>query len=1276
MATRKIAPSDFECEAAYAPVAYPEQGGARPIKSDAITKLLEQLRIKNPLALGQLAWPVALRWRTTPNLGLPIEPFRIWRKVKKSSRRGVAVEVYDLIFNKVALLNGPFFRLHVSLKNDDSVDRIFRLQPLDAKYNLSGSKTFSVFVPAGATSFVIVDQPNTAGLVIEGGNSTVTSITGITMLDYLNDPAWELIQIVGLPFGKGNIDPDLYDTQEQGFVDSLIDPESACIQRTDLYRNLYKDPIPVASDGTVLPTWKVPLGIDLLTAYQKTAPIKNGKTGTLADIEEMLHHVYQIAPSLYNGMQRNYFKTVESLGVVDPANPNPNPNGRYKNPVCSATLMSAASDCWHALGLGFGTTDFLPSNFADNGGFIDGLNDFDYMVTAVFEEPVLAITPQFPFSSKPKFLGFNKQEYAALCHNHVISPPSPASLQAQSTAQNRPLFLDDHYYDAVRISWQKAAVSKESPLCYAIAFRNNLSGGNIQFLNSERPFIPGHPQPYVPSQRADAEAEDLAGIEGNTFERFFHDRSPVPFIGSIGQQYYAAAQNVFGLWSNWSIAAHTLSANPPQTPTIVSAKFVPRYQGVLNHIYPSDLEVVLNFDWDDRTPYEIHFGGYFLSAPSSEPPVTVPGITHSNSGGIMTRYRIRFSGDLPSLWKLNNANVLVPVNPSEGTVDVDNTFPTGTSNGQPNPGGSDSRAYRVILKQLELNFSTKTRLHYTLYARASEANNPALFSKYSNEPIPGSNPLIKGKFVVISASDPLPRNPPTFAPDIKWASLPDASNTSRYHLKFTPVPGTVGYAVYMATEMSLRDRLAGISNYPSNGSIFQRRDALNLASPSDKNRALDAFTRINKKMLTIAEVELAMNGDTGGLYIYAVSSFTDQNVESPLSDWIYVGIPERITPGPPTLMGFVHKKSIPIVNVLKVDVGAGKNTNQVELFRTDKRYLSNDINLMGLPYSVGPALGWQKFKQVNGLEVPVINPNDPFDYYKIEQPTESGWTPLYYRAVGIGLNQPGNGKMPGRSPSSNLLELLPPVPNDPPDLQDLLLSANASFSQLRLSFKSNAFVGTSPHGNHSIIVYQQNSNGLWDKITGGDIPALHKVAMGTEPVGALVRLQGAIGTRFGYAYTFPFVNKTTLKISVSDPLGRKTEQIISYKQIEDELIIKDIRIKKLAAAITVTFKTNVSKKPPSNGAYTLNIQLRSGNTLKSLLRGPMHKIPDSLPVFMATSAIAGGTTQDNDQFYTYSAVFKGTTNFNSFNNAKVLVVSITDPDGVRTESELKLTKLL
>lgn len=1258
MASRKIAPEFFDFEAGYAPAVINEAGGKRIFKREEIQQLLVDNHIGIETEVPASAVPVALRWRLSQNLGFPITPFNLWRKVKKSVSSSVDI-IHNNDFPFVYFLNGSFFRLTLDIKNNDTVDRNFIITPLDWKYREYDAKSFTLFVAAGTTGFISFDQPNTSGVKITGGNFFIQGGKGIRMEDYVNDPDWKLIQVVGLPFKQGAVDPQLYSNDKQGFINSLTDPVAASVQRVDLYKLFYKDPPSTAADGTVLPLWKTPTGVELNEAYSKNISIKNGQTGVLNDLKEMLEMVYTTAPAIYLGKQKNFLKEIQSLGIVDPANPNPKDNGTYKNPVCNTTLLSVSTDCWHSLGLGFGTIDFLPSAGTNFAAIIvpGDLHAFDYMVSAKFRTPIIHYEVEFPAVLKEKFDGFTENEYAALCHFDLQLPPMPSQMLADTVEVNRPLIRDDHYYEDVRISWLKPLIAKKNPPVYAVALRNNISGA-VNYLNDERHLIPGKPMPFLPASRSDADAPELTGRDSNFFDRYYHDRAAVPFIGNIIQQYYSASQNVFGLWSNWSIAQHQLSAKAPQVPRLVSASLKTNHEGITNHIYnDSVLEIVLSYDWEDRTPFEIQVGGYFFSPPVANPPVTVPGIVKSNSGGAMEKYVIRFTGDTPVLGKLDVADNFVAVSTTEGEVSEDPTATSGSSNGLPPASDPDIRSYRIKLKQISLNFTAETKLFFALYSRGSENKNTVLQSLYSPS-------------LVINCLDPVAREAPVFTPEIKWAALPDASNISRYHLNITPVTGAVGYAVYRATEMSVRDRMNGITNYPANGSIFQRRDALNLASAADKKAAIDAFIRINNSLIMGMQVELEMDGDTGGLFLYAVSSFTEQGAESPLSDWIYVAVPEKITPAPPMLTGFVNKKIASPLAVLKVTPGAGSNTSTVELFRTTKKYLGADINMMGLPVQIGPAAGWSRYKVTDGInDEEVLDPAEPFDYYKVNEEIGNGWASVYYRVVGLGLNQPVNGKLPGRSASSNLLELLPPPPVTAPVINDAFITGNGPLTQIRLSFKTNAYVGSSPYGSHTVFIYKLNANGLFDQLAGNEIPLLNKIIPpAAEPMDELIRLNAAPNGFFNYGLNLAIEEKITLKIIVTDPLGRSSNAIVSYIKPapEEGIIISGIQVRTLAGVVRVVFKTNVGKSIPILGQNKLEIILRTLRMNRMLINIAMHDIPDVLKL-PATVGIAGGTTRDENGLFTYTAAFRGAAFIKAFSLADTLIIRITDPKGEATE---------
>ena len=111
MALRKPAPGDFECEAAYAPLFYNDQGGIRLFTPDEVKHAFTASNIPPPDFGGGSLVPIALRWRVSKFLGLPVTPFSVWRKQKKSALQSEAA-ILNQATGKVQFINGPFFQDH------------------------------------------------------------------------------------------------------------------------------------------------------------------------------------------------------------------------------------------------------------------------------------------------------------------------------------------------------------------------------------------------------------------------------------------------------------------------------------------------------------------------------------------------------------------------------------------------------------------------------------------------------------------------------------------------------------------------------------------------------------------------------------------------------------------------------------------------------------------------------------------------------------------------------------------------------------------------------------------------------------------------------------------------------------------------------------------------------------------------------------------------------------------------------------------------------------
>jgi hypothetical protein len=1257
MALRKIAPQDFELEGSYAPIVFNNKNNDvnfTGLKKELLETVFEKNGIKLKLDLKDFSIPVALRWRTSVNLGLPFNAFKVWRRSKFGNNAAIPIDVkFEASARGINFNNGPFVKVSGVIKNNGISSLTVKLFPKNSKLETYASKDFTVQVAANSTAFFTVEQPNIYGVESNFSGIEFSSLKGVTSNDYINDKNWELIQIVGLPVEKGYIKNNLYNYEEQGFINSLQKPFDAAVTRLVLHKTLYNDSPAIAPDGRNIPIWKVPVEPELIKSYYLNAPITNGVTGVLNDINEMFSKVYDVAPELYNGKQSMYTKKMEGFGMHDEANTAPKKNGSYLHPVCAATLLSASSDCWNALGLGFGTTDFLPygTGFIGNPKF--GLGAFDYMVTAQFKQPITELFFE-DFSIKEKFAGFDVIEYAAICYNDIILPIAPATLLAEPLLENRPVRMDDFYYEQERISWQHQAIQQKHPFVFSIAFYNAISN-NINYLNQSRPFLSGNLQPLLPAARSDEAAQDVVGRDGLLFDKFVHDKAPVPFFGNANHKYYVAAQDVFGVWSSWSVCTQTLISKPAQKPDIVSAKFTDVVQIANTAINQATLEIIFNWHWEDRSPFEIRFTGHFFTPPTpySDPaPWAMPGIALGN--GIVKRYAVRFAlNGTISLFEIKPFNIYQPVPLAEGKVIIENSFSTGNGHDSPHTGIDDTRTYKLFLYQMQISFLTVSKLYYAVETVGFESVNPSLTS-------PPTLPY------VITVVDPNPKLAPVFFTDIKWASLPDVSNVSRYHLTFPSVAGAVGYAVYRATETSLSAKFINL-NFPNQGSIFQRRNAFESANAADKNRGFDAFIRVNKELITDSTkgIELEMNGDVGGLYIYAVSSFTDQNVESKLSNWIYVAIPQRITPSVPSITGYINKKLATPKLVVKINVGLGNNTDTVQLYKTSRANLAADLNIMGLPYSTGPNnVSWKKYK--TSLPTDILIPAasiEKYDYLLYEEDIQPSWQTVFLRTAALGKNSPADGLFPGKSASSNLLELIPPIPALLAQILNPTLLPSSS-SILQLSFKTNAFLARSNYGNHIITVSQQDSDGIFKEIIKKEIPNIIKIHSGdAEAANELYRLEKDTSDFVLYHFNMAALLKVTLQIKVTDPAGRNSFQAVSYEKPLDPppsgIIINDVTIKKQLSSVLIEFKTNVGKRPPLVPAQATQLSVIIKSKLgitTTIIFTVFNVIPDKIGLF--GSGIYGGVNKDINGLYSYNILLKTAAEILAIKNGKVLSITI------------------
>ena len=148
--------------------------------------------------------PLGLRWRMKPELGIPRQPFALWRRqrnifeetqVTYTATEADSFHIGDGVYH---VPGGPFYILFVTLDNNDPTHAI-TVQAV----NMADEKILGqvIQLPANNARVMKFQHPFIGGFSAKG-NFTIKSIAGVTMKSFCEKSnGWELIQVVGRDAG-------------------------------------------------------------------------------------------------------------------------------------------------------------------------------------------------------------------------------------------------------------------------------------------------------------------------------------------------------------------------------------------------------------------------------------------------------------------------------------------------------------------------------------------------------------------------------------------------------------------------------------------------------------------------------------------------------------------------------------------------------------------------------------------------------------------------------------------------------------------------------------------------------------------------------------------------------------------------------------------------------------------------------------------------------------------------------------------------------------------
>lgn len=1003
------------------------------------------------LDIGSNHLPVALRWSTHPEFGFPRQPFKVFRRLAHYSAEQIVYLVQGaneaVSFQRDFLFGEEMFVMAVTCTIPAGQSLI--LTPMGKDNIPMKAKSYKM----ESSGTIIFKAPFMKGLRCEG-LGWVNTLAAFPMQIVMQSAEWEHIQTVGFPFKKGEVGGQGYDSDPQGFVGAMVSGEEAGLLRLKMGEWLFIPPNSVNAGDSLVPDvhWRHPGAEDYLKLLedQQLKMVKN----CLRRSDDLSYDRSE--------RQISFMHKMTIPGIDQPGSGLPTKDANVVIPVVKHTVLTVSNESPAALGLGFGTYDFIPAGRAQgtpqtyshvepNMKMVAAQNylGYDYMVTADYTIR--------PFDNFPMPFLDNLSKNVTFCalNDERTKPVTPSELIAMGIQMNRPEQIDAPYTESVKLRWEQSNV----PHGYGIvsSYKNGLSvisNDGYEFGgNSYQSF-------FTPIPKIDAVQQDNEDV--GKFVYIGTDE-PVPFYGSEAHKYFIAGWDVFGRWTPWKRCGYIATAPAPQQPGIMSISLNIADPDNMHLLSPTEPEVdctmVIEFGWDwiDRTPSEIQIAGRFFDAALTNAPTSVPANFATRSTGANPPViSIKFTSTDPNALPTTNLGSITIVqsqapDPADGYV-------------APKFGSSDIpsanlKRYRLVITNFKAHFTglAPYKVAYSAFIRGLERVRVSAPNGWSNwesgyNTLPDGTVVREGGYIT-KLADPRPPAVVNIPATVNYTAVPDAAKIARGRLSWPAATGALTYTLWEASETAIRvaleDRLKTDSSNPDNwlkplsAPIVERATQLRdlLLNETYKNLCQRSFSRLSKEPVATTHYELALPGSSDGLYLYRISSVNSANIESAKSGVAFFAVPKVVTPAAPMLQVRPYKKKNEDNTTeegieVKVVHTTGEEPAGYQLYRTRKRVLSNDPGMKGAPVLEHDAPEWMD-TTINMLDG---------TFYAGKKITEStltrSWRPLVYQAVAVGKADAQRGRISGESEGSTT-EIAYFPPDTPPTLVNVSSSGNA-----------------------------------------------------------------------------------------------------------------------------------------------------------------------------------------------------------------------------------------
>jgi len=959
-----------------------------------------------------------LRWTLNPELGLPTEPFIVWRRNRKDNQpKKIQTEIISSgLFGpgQIVDLNGSYTHVTLNTSGSGGVVYAFVGSPW-----LNSIVAFAA-IPVGANQIVNLTAPSIEGLMVSN-LSSINSITGVRADDLSAASGWRKFELVGLPVKKNDWAGQGIGLHgvDQGMVGAFTDALSAAKQR--LQRGA--PPIgwaPLIEPGLPAPTW-TPAAPDPLIADLQNAILDDLRSiANLPPADQAAKKIPKTMPPPANSSGQQ-MSGPDSTSQVAPL---------------SMTYMAAGTDCFNNLGLGFGTA--YPVVLGPNNA--ESALDFDYMITARYEKgPTGAGAPV---------------EYAAIVPSpqQAIAPPAPSGIAQQMMGNLRPIASDRNWRASVRVSWDRPV---PIPLFRPRSFAFARAG-----------VAPASPAALLMNKRTDGSPVSIAinyftspqDPEPNRVSAVDREITVPNDPGTRTMRYASAHQDIYGQWSKWTAINSTITQPNPDDVRIVSAEF--KFTNVPTPPVAkcnANLELEFLWDWRVRSPLRISFRGRLHSAAyHGQPPPnkTLPSALQTRLGGPLTNtFTLRFdvlapNGAPTSPWPgYNPLTHCIALNPAG-----DQQVAFGAAQ------GFETRRYRVTIPGFELDFGPSGHIGLALWSQGQEAIAPQRFGNWSKEPS------------MIATSDP---RPPLIVPDIvALSSLPDAAGESHAILNWSGSPGADGYFIYETTETKLL-KAVGESEPDPSRTLSQRLTRLLQIFDANPAARRSEFTRRNSRLIKATSADVTLPRGSTAIHLFVVLGVSAGQVEAvwPTSSTaLYAfAVPRVPKPAAPTIevSSTLDKNVEPNIyrTNIRIATRKGPRVRRIDIHRVRVDDAAKELDTMGPPVLTLDALtaGWDVEQVTDALG----------SHITLAKGTETplgSWKRVWYRATAWSDDDPLRGILSARSPSSTVGWVVIPPPTAP-DLSAITMEwPGTAAPDVLLKWTSAAPIARTPLGPHTISI--------------------------------------------------------------------------------------------------------------------------------------------------------------------------------------------------------------